>query len=1448
MLRKLFLGTLLIFFLSYVGVAMAAINISLVSPTQNEVIKSNIVTLRVEITSGKEQVRLVKFWLHQDDGIDQGNNPNWTLVSETGPWNYARDVDSGGAVWWYYQTEWDATGIADRGYAVTYWYYDKNGNQYFGEQVSFYVDQYQPDIAVSTNLLNFGTSTYIGSYSEKNLTVSNTGDETLNISNITISNSKFKLKSGTPTSFSIAPKGYRDIKVRFYPETTSQETGTLKIYSDDPDENPKSVELRGQGREQAPDANFTYSPQNPCAGTSVQFTDQSSNNPTSWSWNFGDGGTSSSRNPTHTYQTGGRNYTVTLTVSNSGGSDSTSKTIYVGKPTLSVSPTTLDFGCTETQKSFNISNSGCGTLTWNVSESLSWVSVSKTSGSNNDTINVTVDRSGLDPGHHNGSISVTSNGGNATVTVEVDVPQLAVDPTNLDFGTTKTQLTFQVYNSSSGTLTWSLSKSEPWITSAEPQSGSSTGPSDKTTVTVTINRSGMSPGQHKGTIKVESDYGNQDVIVDMTIPHSPEIEITNPSTDPHTTDSTPITISGTCSDEDGDLSSVKVENSANGHSETKNVSGSSDTFSFSVPLNAGNNSITVTVYDSGNRTGTSTITVILPRPPTVSITTPSDDPHITDSTPITISGTCSDADGDLSSVKVENSANGHNETKNVSGSSDNFSFQVPLEGGSNQITITVSDSGNRTDTDTITVIYNPVQLPVYPQPEAQNVCQDSNGTVEIRIEEAITFGGFEFKMKFKHGIIDVLSVEHGIPDQQGRNVIENGPKETIEGEYTTLFYGAASYGDPPPPSGTLLATITFKGVGIGATAFDLFDVKVGNADAKQFPVAVTDGEVTVTQHIVTITSGPTANPNPVDSGKTTQLSVTAADSCGHSINYSWTVSPDEGNFSPNPNERNPTWTAPENNTCADKVYTLTVTAKCTVDPNVKDTKPVEVTVNAQCPTSPTITAINPNSCCQGADNLNVVITGTNFQSGATVTFSGTGITINPTTVDSDTQITLEIDVDSTAEASSRDVTVTNPDSRSCTLEDGFAVNATPAITNITPNEVAQGETVDMVITGTGFQDGLTVSFCDGVTNNSTTVDSNTQTTVNITVSPTVTLGQCQVTVTNPSGCEGSGVFTIICSCFADIDGDGDVDIVDIQKVAGRWGTKCGDERYVPDYDIDKDCDIDIVDIQKVAGHWGETGPPWDNCTPTPAPQRELQNALSTLIKLKADKSKVRVGERVRIIVQIERAVNLGAAEFRIPITFDGSFAVRKIEMGSFPKRTGNTVIPLKSDSSSNREITFGFVSLGENKAPSGNGVLASIELEAQAQGKVTFELSNVQITDKMGNPLPVSIDAPLQLWAIEIPTKSTLLQNFPNPFNPETWIPYKLAFASNVDIQIYNEKGQLVRRLSLGRKEAGYYLDRASAAYWDGRNELGEPVSSGIYFYRIQAGEFYAVRKMVISK
>ena len=99
-----------------------------------------------------------------------------------------------------------------------------------------------------------------------------------------------------------------------------------------------------------------------------------------------------------------------------------------------------------------------------------------------------------------------------------------------------------------------------------------------------------------------------------------------------------------------------------------------------------------------------------------------------------------------------------------------------------------------------------------------------------------------------------------------------------------------------------------------------------------------------------------------------------------------------------------------------------------------------------------------------------------------------------------------------------------------------------------------------------------------------------------------------------------------------------------------------------------------------------------------------------------------------------------------------------------------------------------------------------------------------------------------------IPKETTLLTNYPNPFNPETWIPYQLAKPVDVTLHIYSVNGVLVRALALGYQPAGMYQHRSRAAYWDGKNAFGERVASGVYFYTLTAGDFTATRKMLILK
>lgn len=100
----------------------------------------------------------------------------------------------------------------------------------------------------------------------------------------------------------------------------------------------------------------------------------------------------------------------------------------------------------------------------------------------------------------------------------------------------------------------------------------------------------------------------------------------------------------------------------------------------------------------------------------------------------------------------------------------------------------------------------------------------------------------------------------------------------------------------------------------------------------------------------------------------------------------------------------------------------------------------------------------------------------------------------------------------------------------------------------------------------------------------------------------------------------------------------------------------------------------------------------------------------------------------------------------------------------------------------------------------------------------------------------------------EVPSKTVLLSNYPNPFNPETWIPYQLAKPAEVTVSIHATDGTLVRTLKLGQLPAGVYQDKDRAVYWDGKNDQGEPVASSVYFYTLKAGDFTATRKMLIRK
>ena len=205
------------------------------------------------------------------------------------------------------------------------------------------------------------------------------------------------------------------------------------------------------------------------------------------------------------------------------------------------------------------------------------------------------------------------------------------------------------------------------------------------------------------------------------------------------------------------------------------------------------------------------------------------------------------------------------------------------------------------------------------------------------------------------------------------------------------------------------------------------------------------------------------------------------------------------------------------------------------------------------------------------------------------------------------------------------------------------------------------------------------------------------------------------------------------------------------------------------------------------------------------------------------------------------AIEAGSRERGLPLTGSGlSVTVKNLTTGATVATvatTRNAPLSKKAD----YQLT-----LVESTSGSATRTGDTIEISAQSPNpliRVKSLLHTVTPTDVKNNRIELS-----ELIVYEIPAETTLLMNYPNPFNPETWIPYQLAEDTTVTMAIYDAKGALVRRLEIGHQSAGFYIERGRAAYWDGRNENGESVASGLYFYQLGTPSFRQLRRMLIVK
>ena len=223
------------------------------------------------------------------------------------------------------------------------------------------------------------------------------------------------------------------------------------------------------------------------------------------------------------------------------------------------------------------------------------------------------------------------------------------------------------------------------------------------------------------------------------------------------------------------------------------------------------------------------------------------------------------------------------------------------------------------------------------------------------------------------------------------------------------------------------------------------------------------------------------------------------------------------------------------------------------------------------------------------------------------------------------------------------------------------------------------------------------------------------------------------------------------------------------------------------------------------------------------------------INIKLDEVHGVAGESVTVPIRIDQ--NNIVAGGDIVIAYDYS-VLKAVEVSSYP----NTLIESNIAYPGIIKISF-----ADSAGTIGNK-LADIKFDVVSDNASSLAIQSVELYESNSMPLKLrKIDGLFGSWAM--PAKNdALLQNYPNPFNPETWIPFQLKQESEVTVRIYTATGELVRELELGQKNAGIYISKDRAAYWDGKDKFGIPVASGIYFYSIKTKDFSAVKKLTILK
>lgn len=319
----------------------------------------------------------------------------------------------------------------------------------------------------------------------------------------------------------------------------------------------------------------------------------------------------------------------------------------------------------------------------------------------------------------------------------------------------------------------------------------------------------------------------------------------------------------------------------------------------------------------------------------------------------------------------------------------------------------------------------------------------------------------------------------------------------------------------------------------------------------------------------------------------------------------------------------------------------------------------------------------------------------------------------------------------------------------------------------------------------------------------------------------------------------------------DVNGDLVVNILDMVLVGQNLGRKVGDgetpewtkigDGSLPDRaDVNDDGEVNIRDLVLVTQNFSEVNP---------APAAPFVTSVDPLAAVQM--GRIRPLKDGVFEADLDISSDVAIHGFWVDLTFPPSLEVLGVSEMSALRMDGEKTYFYTTGERDQGFVRIAVTRLGQQGIRA-VGNVAKVRFRVtnpQAQTPIQLGISQAQLVDEQGNLIIPRVKG--RTFAAEevvIPETSRLLPNYPNPFNPETWIPFELAQGSQVTIQIYNSLGELVRELELGYRHAGMYLNKERAAYWDGRNRSGEQVASGLYFYTLKAGSFSATRKMIVVR